>query len=93
MPQKMIFLATHPRSCSTAFERVMMTRSSDALVCIHEPFGDAFYYGPERMGERFLGDSGEAVRAGSGFEDVTFGDVVERNEGERKEAEKVGFFV
>lgn len=86
---KTIFLATHPRSCSTAFERVMMTRSEDALVCVHEPFGDAFYYGPERMGERFLGDEGKEARAKSGFGDVTFGDVVERIEKERVEAEKV----
>lgn len=67
-----------------------MTRSNDALVCIHEPFGDAFYYGPERMGERFLGDDGKEARANSGFEDVTFGDVVERIETERVEAIKVG---
>ena len=58
--KKPIFCVTHPRACSTAFERVchkmhawvwtnywprkvFMTRED--LACVHEPFGDAFYYG------------------------------------------------
>src|SRR5690554_138598 len=74
-PKKPIFLATHPRSCSTAFERVMLTRP-DTLHCIHEPFGDAFYYGPERLGTRFLDDP--QARKASGFSTTTFADVVDR---------------
>ncbi|KAI5821436.1 P-loop containing nucleoside triphosphate hydrolase protein [Pyronema omphalodes] len=71
---KPIFLATHPRSCSTAFERVMMTRQE--LNCIHEPFGEAFYYSEtERLGRRFDGENMRDVREKSGFSDCTFGGI------------------
>ncbi|KAI0166029.1 P-loop containing nucleoside triphosphate hydrolase protein [Xylariaceae sp. FL1272] len=85
MSGKPIFVATHPRACSTAFERVFMTRR-DILQCAHEPFGDAFYYGPERLGERF--DEDEAIRKSSGFSKTTYQDVLDRlardgNEGKR----------
>ncbi|KAK4169462.1 P-loop containing nucleoside triphosphate hydrolase protein [Cladorrhinum sp. PSN259] len=72
---KPIFAATHPRACSTAFERVFMTRH-DILHCIHEPFGDAFYYGPERLSERFEDD--EEARKKSGFAEVTYKDVLDQ---------------
>lgn len=53
-----LFIATHPRSTSTALERAFLTRTGDNdsladTVCIHEPFGEPFYYGPERMSTRF----------------------------------------
>lgn len=76
--QKPIFVATHPRACSTAFERVFMTRTD--LTCIHEPFGDAFYFGPERLSGRYEDDEGERER--SGFKGTTFADVLEGIEGE-----------
>ncbi|KAL2164084.1 hypothetical protein VTH06DRAFT_3298 [Thermothelomyces fergusii] len=75
MSSKPIFVATHPRACSTAFERVFMTRR-DILTCVHEPFGDAFYFGPERLGERYEHD--EEARRKSGFADTTYKDVVDR---------------
>ncbi|KAL2262634.1 hypothetical protein VTK26DRAFT_614 [Humicola hyalothermophila] len=74
MSTKPIFVATHPRACSTAFERVFMTRR-DTLECIHEPFGDAFYFGPERLGERYAND--EEARIKSGFANVTYRDVMD----------------
>jgi len=49
-----------------------MTRPD--LNCIHEPFGDAFYFGPERLSARYADD--EQAREESGFSDVTFGTVV-----------------
>ena len=52
-----------------------MTRR-DSLKCIHEPFGDAFYYGPERLSSRFEED--EKGRSESGFEDSTFKTVLDR---------------
>ena|SRR5450432_3230603 len=53
MSAKPIFLATHPRSCSTAFERLFVSRAND-VTCIHEPFTEGpYHWGPERMGERF----------------------------------------
>ena len=86
MSTKPIFVATHPRACSTAFERVgehqtcfllsiltsvqvFMTRN-ETLHCVHEPFGDAFYYGPERLSSRFAED--EASRVKSGFSNSTY---------------------
>ncbi|KAK4106139.1 hypothetical protein N658DRAFT_415649 [Parathielavia hyrcaniae] len=72
MSSKPIFVATHPRACSTAFERVFMTRP-DILQCIHEPFGDAFYFGPERLSDRYEED--EEARMKSGFANTTYKDV------------------
>ncbi|KAI5804197.1 P-loop containing nucleoside triphosphate hydrolase protein [Peziza echinospora] len=75
---KPIFVASVPRACSTAFERVFMTRP-DILRCQHEPFGDAFYYGPERLGYRYDGDETAQTteREASGFSKTTFRDVME----------------
>ncbi|KUJ19571.1 uncharacterized protein LY89DRAFT_706239 [Mollisia scopiformis] len=50
---KPIILVTHPRACSTAFERIFLTRAQD-VVCVHEPFTGAFYFGPERLSDRAL---------------------------------------
>ncbi|KAF4992989.1 hypothetical protein FGRMN_6793 [Fusarium graminum] len=73
MAPRPIFTATHPRACSTAFERVFMARR-DILESVHEPFGDAFYYGPERLSERFSNDA--ATRDSSGFASKTYKDVL-----------------
>ncbi|TKA71263.1 hypothetical protein B0A55_07338 [Friedmanniomyces simplex] len=86
MSNKPVFVATHPRACSTAFERVFMTRRK-SLQTIHEPFGDAFYYGPERMGSRFEGD--EEARAKSGFSDSTFKTILDRIDREAAEGKRV----
>ncbi|KAJ4304046.1 hypothetical protein N0V88_001655 [Collariella sp. IMI 366227] len=75
MSNKPIFVATHPRACSTAFERVFMTRG-DILHCVHEPFGDAFYFGPERLSERYADD--EEAREKSGFAGTTYKDVMDQ---------------
>lgn len=56
-------------------KQVFMTRP-DILQCAHEPFGDAFYYGPERLGERYADD--EAGRISSGFSKTTYADVIDR---------------
>ena len=59
-----------------------MTRRN-SLQTIHEPFGDAFYFGPERMGSRFEND--EKTREESGFSDSTFKTVLDRIENEAQE--------
>lgn len=46
-----------------------MTRR-DTLRCIHEPFGDAFYFGPERLSPRFEDDV--KAREESGFSNTTY---------------------
>ncbi|KAI1417807.1 P-loop containing nucleoside triphosphate hydrolase protein [Hypoxylon sp. FL1857] len=86
MSDKPVFLATHPRACSTAFERVFMTRR-DILKCAHEPFGDSFYYGPERLSERYAND--EAARESSGFSKTTYRDVLNRLERDGSEGKRV----
>lgn len=84
MSNRPIFVATHPRACSTAFERVFMTRQK-TLKTFHEPFGDAFYYGPERLSDRYEKD--EDARLQSGFSKTTYKDVMDslesENEGKR----------
>jgi hypothetical protein len=59
-----------------------MTRR-DILACVHEPFGDAFYFGPERMSTRYEND--EQAREESGFANSTFKTILERIERESKE--------
>jgi len=59
-----------------------MTRR-DTLQCIHEPFGDAFYYGPERLSARY--DNDEQARIDSGFSQSTFKTIFDRIERESLE--------
>lgn len=59
-----------------------MTRRN-TLQTIHEPFGDAFYYGPERMGTRF--ESDEKARLESGFSESTFKTILDRIDSEAAE--------
>ncbi|KAF7559953.1 hypothetical protein G7046_g4192 [Stylonectria norvegica] len=75
MAPRPIFTATHPRACSTAFERVFMTRR-DILESVHEPFGDAFYFGPEFLSDRFRDDA--AARQASEFSDKTYKDILDQ---------------
>ncbi|EED22166.1 conserved hypothetical protein [Talaromyces stipitatus ATCC 10500] len=86
MSAKPIFVATHPRACSTAFERVFMTRR-DSLQCIHEPFGDAFYFGPERLSARYEND--EKARLDSGFSTSTYKTIFDRIESETTEGKRI----
>lgn len=59
-----------------------MTRR-DILQTAHEPFGDAFYYGPERLSVRFADD--EEARAASGFSKSTYKTIMDRLENDGKE--------
>ena len=51
-----------------------MTRR-DILKNYHEPFGDAFYFGPEFLSQRFKDDA--AYRQNSGSGNKTYRDVIE----------------
>jgi hypothetical protein len=63
-------------------DKVFMARR-DILECAHEPFGDAFYFGPEFMSDRFKDDV--ATRQSSEYRDTTFKSVLERLEDAEKE--------
>ena len=90
--QKPIFCATHPRACSTAFERVCIPRyqwrditnnqqvfmTRRDLKCVHEPFGDAYYFGPERMGYRYEGTENAEAREESGYVNSTYRSIFDR---------------
>jgi hypothetical protein len=52
-----------------------MTRR-DTLKCVHEPFGDAFYFSSERLGKRYEHD--EKARIESGFSGTTYAAVFDR---------------
>lgn len=62
-----------------------MTRKD--LACVHEPFGDAFYYGPERLSVRYEND--EEARKASGFGDSTYATIFDRLEREGSEDKRV----
>ncbi len=65
-----------------------MTRR-DTLESVHEPFGDAFYFGPERLSERYEGN--EKERVDSGFAESTFKTVLDRLDDEAKEVRSEHF--
>lgn len=52
-----------------------MTRR-DILKTVHEPFGDAWYFGPERLAERYAED--DDTREASGFAKSTYQKIMER---------------
>ena len=54
--------------------QVFMTRR-DILESIHEPFGDAFYFGPEFLSDRFRDDA--ATREASGYSQKTYKDILD----------------
>ncbi|KAF2026760.1 hypothetical protein EK21DRAFT_115491 [Setomelanomma holmii] len=85
MSQKPIFVATHPRACSTAFERVFMTRHK-TLQCVHEPFGDAYYFGPERLAERY--ESDPQARKESGYSESTYRTIFDHIARENSEGKR-----
>jgi hypothetical protein len=66
--------------------QVFMTQRK-TLSCVHEPFGDAFYYGPERLGSRYEND--QEGREESGFADTTYADVLRSID---ESSEEVRFF-
>lgn len=51
-----------------------MTRRD--LQCVHEPFGDAYYFGPERLGDRYEDD--EKAREESGFANSTYRSIFDK---------------
>jgi len=56
---KPVALWSVPRSISTAFERVFVER--DDFEVLHEPFSDAYYYGEDRLSDRYSDVEPEAV--------------------------------
>ena len=65
-----------------------MTRR-ETLQCVHEPFGDAFYYGPERLSARY--EENEQERIDSGFQNSTYQTVLDRLEREGAEVRSILF--
>ena len=64
-----------------------MTRND--LKCVHEPFGDAFYFGPERLSVRF--EANEDKRLASGFSTSTYKTIIDRLEREGDEVRSTPF--
>jgi len=62
-----------------------MTRKD--LACVHEPFGDAFYYGPERLSSRFETD--ETTRGDSGFATSTYQTIFDRLDREGEDGKRL----
>ncbi|KAK6839260.1 hypothetical protein PG987_005126 [Apiospora arundinis] len=55
----------------------MFLTQADKIECIHEPFCDAYHFGPERLSERF---EDENVRAASGYSQSTYQTVLDNIE-------------
>jgi hypothetical protein len=50
----------------------------DTLSCVHEPFGDAWYFGPERLSPRYASeDDAKMARERSNFGNYTYRNVFE----------------
>ncbi|PFH59868.1 hypothetical protein XA68_11760 [Ophiocordyceps unilateralis] len=81
-----LFVATHPRACSTAFERVFMV-CRDELQCQHEPFSDAFYFGPEFLSHRYRHDA--ATRRASPAADATYKSLLDGFDQVQREGKRV----
>ena len=67
-----------------------MTRH-DTLQCVHEPFGDAYYFGPERLAERYENDP--KARKESGYEDSTYRTIFDRIARENSEVRSLMLFM
>ena len=67
-----------------------MTRH-DTLQCVHEPFGDAYYFGPERLAERYENDP--KARKASGHEHSTYRTVFDHIAKENSEVRLLMFFL
>jgi hypothetical protein len=50
----------------------------DTLKCVHEPFGDAWYFGSERLNPRYEND--EEAREKTGFSECTYKSVFDSME-------------
>ena len=46
-----------------------MNREKD-IICVHEPFSDAYHWGPEKLSERY--EDIEKLRAENGYETYTY---------------------
>jgi hypothetical protein len=67
-----------------------MTRHQ-TLQCVHEPFGDAYYFGPERLAERYESDS--QAREESGYSESTYRTIFDRIAKENSEVCMLAFGV
>jgi hypothetical protein len=55
----------------------------DTLKCVHEPFGDAWYFGPERLNGRYEKD--EMTRIKTGHSESSFKNIFDAIEQENNE--------
>lgn len=84
---KIVFLWSHVRSLSTAFERTFMQRPD--YVIFHEPLGEPCYYGPERIYHYYdnvLHEHAEHIN-------VTYSQIIEQILKPTESSEKKNVFV
>jgi len=67
-----------------------MTRG-DTIQCIHEPFGDPFYFGPEKISPAFANDPEKCVR--TGHAETTYASIVSSIEDTIQAASQKRIFV
>jgi hypothetical protein len=49
--------------------QIFLTRAQD-VACVHEPLTGAFYFGPERLSDRYIYTAKQI--AGNGYDDYTY---------------------
>lgn len=62
-----------------------MTRHK-TIQCVHEPFGDAYYFGPERLAERYENDP--EARKESGYSESTYRTIFDHIARENSEGKR-----
>ncbi|KAL1632702.1 hypothetical protein SLS56_003399 [Neofusicoccum ribis] len=82
--KKPILHLSHARACSTAFERIFI-QNEKHVAPIHEPFGDAYWMGPETQLGRYAD-----VRHKSGVQDKTYRAVLDDIEKTNRQANAEG---
>lgn len=86
-----IMLWTHPRSRSTAFERVFIHKED--IECFHEPYGDPFYFGQSRVSSRFNEDHcKDHEKCHATYESVTK-DLLNGTQGKRVFAKDMAYYM
>jgi hypothetical protein len=84
---KIVFLWSHVRSISTAFERAFIQRED--YVTFHEPFGEPCYFGPERIYSYYDHD----LNAHADYINTTYSDLIEEILNAANNKEKKNVFI
>ncbi|RWS27179.1 hypothetical protein B4U80_12889 [Leptotrombidium deliense] len=88
-----VVLWCHPRSVSTAFERAFLQRDEE-FACLHEPFGDAYYFGPQRQSPRYRnGNLPQDMKLTTATYESVCNDILSERSGKRTFVKDMAYYV